>query len=166
MADLTGKEKALIFLSTLGDEVSRKVLSCLPDKISQRISNELNSFPKPSPDAVAFVFKELNKIALTARTESPRLSGPVEPEAEIEHLDSLSHLGRKNPRELVSILQEESAQTVAFILSYLTPSRQTNFLELLSPGRRNEVKQQKVERVPISNQIFERINEQLLVLTQ
>ena len=161
---LSGKEKALVFLSSLGDDVSAKVLRCLPDKISSKISDELNKFSKPAPDIVAYVFRELSRFALSF-VSKPKLTGEVvESEAVTEHLDSLSQLGRKTPQELLSILQNEKPQTIAFILSYLSKTMQEKFYNLLSPGKRTEIKKITVEKVAISDKVFEKINEKLLVL--
>ncbi len=88
----------------------------------------------------------------------------MESEAVTEHLDSLSQLGRKTPQELLSILQNEKPQTIAFVLSYLSKTMQEKFYNLLSPGKRTEIKKITVEKVPISDKVFEKINEKLLVL--
>jgi len=160
---LTGKEKALVFLSSLGDDVSAKVLNCLPDKISSRISDELNKFSKPSPDIVAYVFRELSRFALSF-VSKPKLSGVVESEATTEHLDSLSQLGRKTPQELLALLQSEQPQTIAFVLSYLSKNMQEKFYNLLSPGKRTDVKKLNVEKIPVAALVFEKLNEKLLVL--
>lgn len=162
MVELKGKEKALIFLSSLGDEVSKKVLNCLPEKMSTRISDDLNKFKTPGPEAIAYVFKELAKFALGRQKDSPRIAAPVELSASVEHLDSLSQLGRKTPRELVALLQNENAQTIAFILSFFSKTLQNNFYDILSPGRRTEIKNLTVEKTPLSNELFEKINEKLL----
>ena len=160
---LKGKEKALIFLSTLGDDVSRKVLSCLPDKISARISQDLNNFKKPTPAAIAFVLKELARFTLNRQPEALKIEAPKEvKEPEREEIDDLSRIGRKPLNEIVTILQDELPQTVAFVLSYLSPTLQNKYYEMLSPGRRNEVKQCAVEKLPWSNTAFEKFNEQLV----
>jgi flagellar motor switch protein FliG len=155
-----GKEKALIFLSSMGDEVSRKILNCLPDKISAQISQDLNKFKKPMPAAIAFVLKELARFTLNRQPEPLKIDAPVSKEPEIDEIDKLSSIGRKPLNELVSLLQDELPQTVAFVLSYLSPSLQNKYYELLSPGRRNEIKQCAVEKLPWSNPIWEKINEQ------
>ena len=159
---LNGKEKALIFLSTLGDEVSRKVLSCLPDKISSKITEELNSFPKPSPEAIALVFRELNKIALT-RTDLLRLVSPNEAaKAPVKPTTPLGQLESKSPRELLSLLQDEQPQTIAFVLEHLSGGLKTSFFDSLSPGKRNEIKQLNVEKCPLSEVIFQKVNSLLI----
>ncbi len=158
---LTGKEKALVFLSTLGDEVSAKVLRCLPDKLAAKISAELAAFPGPTPEAIALVFKELNKFAL-ATVDRPKLTGVVESEASTEPIDSLSHLGRKTPQQLFSLLHEEEPQVLAYVLSYLSLSMREKFYQLLSPGKRSEVKKVQVEKGPWSDKVFELINEKIL----
>jgi len=162
VADLKGKEKALIFLSSLGDEVSKKVLNCLSEKMSTKISAELNNFKNPGPEAIAYVFKELAKFALVRQKEAQRIAAPIVSTASVDHLDSLSQLGRKTPRELVALLQNEEAQTIAFILSFFSKTLQASFYEILSPGRRNEIKNTLVEKIPLANEVFEKINEKLL----
>ena len=162
MVDLKGKEKALIFLSSLGDEVSAKVLSCLSEKMSTKITVELNNFKRPGPEAIAYVFKELAKFALGRNKEVTRIAAPVEPETSIEHVDALSQLGRKSPRELVALLQNEEAQTIAYVLSYFSKTLQDSFYEVLSVGRRAEIKNLTVEKNALANVVFERINEKLL----
>lgn len=160
---LSGKEKALVFLSSLGDDVSAKVLRCLPDKISSKITDELNKFSKPAPDLVAYVFRELSKFALSF-VSKPKLTGVVESEATTEHLDSLSQLGRKTPQELLALLQNEQPQTIAFVLNYLSKTMQEKFYNLLSPGKRNEIKKLNIEKVAVADKVFEKLNEKLLVL--
>lgn len=159
---LKGKEKALIFLSSMGDEVSRKILNCLPDKISAQISQDLSKFKKPTPSAVAFVLKELARFTFNRQSEPLKIGAPKNTkEPEREEIDNLSRIGRKPLKELVVLLQEELPQTVAFVLSYLSPTLQNKYYELLSPGRRNEIKQCAVEKSPWSNPIWEKINEQI-----
>jgi len=51
---------------------------------------------------------------------------------------------------------------VAFVLSYLSPTLRDKYYEMLSPGRRNEVKECTVEKLPWSNAMFEKFNEQLV----
>lgn len=162
---LKGKEKALIFLSTLGDDVSRTILTCLPDKISTQISQDLSKFKKPTPSAIAFVLKELARFTLNRKPEPLKIDAPQEEKPqtpEIEEIDKLSRLGRKPLPEIVTILQDELPQTVAFVLSYLSPTLQNRYYEMLSPGRRNEIKQCSVEKLPWSNAAFEKFNEQLM----
>ncbi|MDR1452592.1 MAG: hypothetical protein LBJ25_01255 [Candidatus Margulisbacteria bacterium] len=153
---LKGREKALIFLSALGDEVSRKVLDCLPESIALKITRELNNFKKPSPEAVAFVLKELTRFALTQPPEAPKLKEP-----EPDPLDTASEIGRKPLPELVALLQNELPQTAAFVLSYLSAGRQKDYYEMLSPGRRSEIKQCAVEKLPWSDSLFAILNEQV-----
>jgi len=157
-----GKEKALIFLSSMGDEVSRKILNCLPDKISAQISQDLSKFKKPTPSAVAFVLKELSRFTFNRQNEPLKIDAPQNvKEPEREETDKLSRIGRKPLKELVTLLQDELPQTAAFVLSYLSPTLQNKYYELLSPGRRNELKQCAVEKLPWSVPIWEKVNAQI-----
>ncbi|MDR2431883.1 MAG: hypothetical protein LBD99_06525 [Candidatus Margulisbacteria bacterium] len=159
---LKGKEKALIFLSSMGDEVSRKILNCLPDKISAQISQDLNKFKKPAPAAIAFVLKELARFTFNRHPDPLKIDAPKKnQEPEKEEIDNLSRIGRRPLKEIVALLQDELPQTAAFILSYLSPTLRNKYYELLSPGRRNELKQCAVEKLPLSNPVWEKINEQI-----
>ena len=158
---LRGKEKALIFLSTLGDDISQKVLKCLPEKLAGRIAQELNSFKNPAPEAVAFVLKELLAFSLEKQPDRPQLETTAKPEKAPDPLDLLSEFGTMPLPELVAWLQNETPQTVAFVLSRLSPDRQNDYCELLSPGRRSEIKQCAAEKLPWSDNIFAALNERV-----
>ena len=153
---LKGREKALIFLSALGDEVSRKILDCLPESIALKITRELNNFKKPSPEAVAFVLKELTRFALSQQPEAPQLKEP-----QPDPVDTAREVGRKPLPELVALLQNELPQTAAFVLSYMIAGRQNSYYEMLSPGRRSEIKQCAIEKLPWSDSLFAILNEQV-----
>ena len=158
---LRGKEKALIFLSTLGDDISKRVLSCLPDKLSGHIAQELSNFKNPAPEAVAFVLKELLAFSLEKQPNRPQIEAPAEqkPKEVIDPLDLASEFGTMPLPELAAILQNEAPQTAAFVLSRLSPARQESYYELISPGRRSEIKQCAVEKLPWSDSVFAALNE-------
>jgi flagellar motor switch protein FliG len=151
---LTGKEKALVFLSTLGDEVSRRILQYLPEKISGRIVQELNAFPKPTPDAIALVMKEVTKISLMAPESSGRLPEP-EGQSRKEHEERL----RRQAKTLLQMLEKEKPQTVAFFLERCDAELKEAYLDLLSPGRRNDLKRQTMERIPMAERVYQALEQ-------
>jgi len=57
---LTGREKATIFLSILGADVSSRILRYLPDELADLIAAGINHLPTPSPDALSEVLGEYN----------------------------------------------------------------------------------------------------------
>ncbi|MFC1517667.1 hypothetical protein ACFL5G_03815 [Candidatus Margulisiibacteriota bacterium] len=158
---LSGKEKAMIFLSALGDHASAKVLKCLPEKVSKKIAEELNYFPKPNKEMIAHVFKELSKLTLKAGPdEAARMSREIEsqlerdatkPELPVNSLDKL------DPGELLHRLQNEQVQTIAFVLGFLNTSSRESFYQLLSPGRRKEISGLVVADIKAKEKIKEQI---------
>lgn len=77
---LTGREKATIFLSILGADVSSRILRYLPDELADLIASGINRLPTPSPDALAEVMSEFQSfLALPERRQEtlPRPAAPV-----------------------------------------------------------------------------------------
>lgn len=169
--NLSGKEKAMVFLAALGDDASAKVLKCLPDKLGEKISEELNFFPKPSKEMMAHVFKELNKLTLKPSPEedakiTQEIESRLDKEGEkarkaVKPAGSSNILERLEPGELLNRLQNEQVQTIAFILSLLSATARDNFLQLLSPGRRKEISELKVEDTNIKEKVREQVEQVL-----
>ena len=151
---LSGKEKAMIFLSALGDDASAKVLECLPEQISRKIADELNFYPKPSKEMIAHVFKELNKLALSpAPEERSRMADQIEQQLTnvkkpVEALP-VHPLEGLSPTDLLHTLQNEQVQTIAYVLSLLSEGARERFYQLLSPGRRTEISNLQVAELTL-----------------
>ncbi|MBU0579743.1 MAG: hypothetical protein KKA19_01085 [Candidatus Margulisbacteria bacterium] len=168
MDKLSGKEKAMVFLSALGDDASARVLECLPDNISKKISEELNFFPKPSKEMVAHVFKELNKLSLKASPEEEqKIAQTIEDQlTKKQKLEKpelpADPLIKIDAGELLHRLQNEQVQTIAFVLKLLTKAKQEKFYQLLSPGRRKEIADLSVADFPLKEKITEQLKQALL----
>jgi len=100
---LTGREKATIFLSILGTDVSSRVLRYLPDELADLIAAGINHLPSPSPEALAEVLGDYRGfLALPAAEERPVYEPVVQP-------------AKKN----LAPLLYERPQIAAFIMSLL-----------------------------------------------
>jgi len=163
MDKIKGKEKALIFLSIIGESASARLLDSLPKDVAEKITNELNAYGEPSPSAVGLVLKELSQFSIEYE-ERKSLTGDVETQADMEEVDGLSMLGRKKPEDLAAILQDEKKETIGMILSYLPDRKRENFLKILSHGKRNEYRSllESIEKVPFTDELFARANEVLI----
>jgi len=151
MITLTGKQKALIFLASLGEEVASKILAKLPNTLADKLAEELDKMEPPSPEAIQLIYKELNTLAL-GFTERPKLVSPeIKPAAP-----------KPSAKELLMLLQNEQLQTIAFILNSLPEELQSECYEAMNPGRRNELKKLTIQKHPLSDAIYEQIRKKAL----
>jgi flagellar motor switch protein FliG len=104
---LTGREKATIFLSILGADVSSRVLRYLPDELADLIAAGINHLPSPSPDALAEVLGEYNSYLALPASSAP-VYEPAPPQ----------------PKKTFAPLQYERPQLAAFIISLLPAEEQ------------------------------------------
>ncbi len=163
MTKLKGKEKALIFLSMIGESSSAAILNSLPADVAQRITSELNSFKKPDPAAVGLVLKEISQFSVETE-ERMQLPGEVEADAQVEDLDGFSLLARKKAEDLITMLQSEKKETITTVLSFLPEVRKEEFLKELSHGKRTEYRDMlaSFEKVPFTDTLFDKINQVLV----
>jgi flagellar motor switch protein FliG len=112
---LTGREKATIFLSILGADVSSRVLRYLPEEIADLIAAGINHLPTPSPQVLSEVLDEYQSFLALPETATPE---PVvsRPPA---------------PRRAYASLMYERPQTTAFLLSLLPEEERGEILQAL-----------------------------------
>jgi len=162
---LTGREKATIFLSILGAEVSARVLRYLPDEMADLIASGINHLPTPSPDALSEVVRDFSGFLalpdknlgeppprqISAAPSTPSPPPPPPPK----------------PKRSFAQLMYERPQTVAFVLSLLPEVEQEEALnsfardraiikELLNNLRKNPLsaKIEKILREKFKDKIF------------
>ena len=112
---LTGREKATIFLSILGADVSSRVLRYLPEEIADLIAAGINHLPTPSPQVLSEVLDEYQSFLALPETATPE---PIvtRPPA---------------PRRAYASLMYERPQTTAFLLSLLPEEERGEILQSL-----------------------------------
>ncbi|MFA4844858.1 MAG: hypothetical protein WC632_07945 [Candidatus Margulisiibacteriota bacterium] len=76
---LTGREKATIFLSILGADVSSRILRYLPGELADLIASGINHLPTPSPEALAEVMGEFHSFLALPERRTEALPRPVAP---------------------------------------------------------------------------------------
>jgi flagellar motor switch protein FliG len=114
---LTGREKATIFLSILGADVSSRVLRYLPAELADLIAAGVNHLPTPSPEALSEVMGEYRGFLALPAAPPPPPPRPVVPQK------SLSSLVYERP------------QVTAFVLSLLSPGERTSAMQSLPRDR-------------------------------
>jgi len=114
---LTGREKATIFLSILGMDVSSRVLRYLPEELADLIAAGINHLPSPSPEALSAVLDEYQSFLALPEPEIGALSRPAA------------------PRRNYSVLLYERPQTIAFMLSILPEEEKAEALTAFPRGK-------------------------------
>ena len=121
MMQLTGREKATIFLSILGTETSSRILRYLPEELADLIASSVNHLPTPTPEALGEVLSDFKSYgalppAAPQREEIPANATPKE-------------IIENSPAQAVAfVLSEERPQIIAFILSLLFEKKREEVL--------------------------------------
>ncbi len=146
---LTGKEKAAIFLISVGSEVSSEVLKHLKEDEIEEISFELARADHVSSevrDEVLIEFQELmmaQNFIMSGGVEFARevLEKALGPQRAIDIINRLTSslqtkpfdfIRKTDPAHLVNFIQNEHPQTIALILSYLEPTKASLILAALN----------------------------------
>ena len=146
---LTGKEKAAVFLISIGSEVSSEVLKHLKEDEIEEISFELaraNHITSDIRDEVLMEFQELmmaQDFIMSggvdyAREVLERALGTQRAVDIINRLTSslqtkpFDFIRKTDPAHLVNFIQNEHPQTIALILSYLDPGKAALILAALN----------------------------------
>ena len=116
---LSGREKATIFLSILGPEVSAQVLRYLPGEVADLIASGINHLPTPTPEALGMVLHDFKSyLALPAAGQpAPRIEAPPKPAIPREKMTAKDIILSASPKKLAFLLSEERPQVAAVIQS-------------------------------------------------
>ncbi|MFA5034533.1 MAG: hypothetical protein WC500_01960 [Candidatus Margulisiibacteriota bacterium] len=146
---LTGREKATIFLSILGSDVSSRVLRYLPDELADLIAAGINHLPTPSPEALQEVLSDYQGfLALPGPTPRAQLNQPSQP--------SYQTMTKRN----LSFLMYERPQTLSFLLSMLPDEDKGQILSAL-PRERLMIEElaRNLKTTPLRPKIEERLQQ-------
>ncbi|QGG48168.1 flagellar motor switch protein FliG [Heliorestis convoluta] len=153
---LTGKQKAAIFLISLGPEKSAKIFQHLKDEEIEQMTLEIANVRKVSSENRDVVFNEFHQILMASEYLT---SGGIDYAKEIlekalgsqKALDIINRLTsslqvrpfefvrRTDPAQLLNFIQSEHPQTIALILAYLSSEQASIILSALPPDRQSDV---------------------------
>lgn len=136
---LTGREKATIFLSILGAEVSSRVLRYLPDELADLIAAGINHLPTPSPAALSEVLDEYQSYLALPEPEA-------RPEPSVVPRKSYAPLAYERPQMiafLISTMPEEEKSEALHAL----PRERARIEELLQAIRQNPLRPKLEEQL-------------------
>ncbi|MFA4905330.1 MAG: hypothetical protein WC645_02380 [Candidatus Margulisiibacteriota bacterium] len=122
---LSGREKATIFLSILGPEVSAQVLRYLPGEVADLIASGINHLPTPTPEALGVVLNDFKSYLALPAPGRPisQIEAPPKPSLPREKMTPKDIILSASPKKLAFLLSEERPQVAAIIQS-LFPENQ------------------------------------------
>ena len=146
--DLTGRQKAAIFLVTLGSEISSEIFKHLREDEIEALTFEiarLDNIESEERDAVLMEFKELmmaQDFITTGGIDYARelLEKSLGAQKAVDIINRLTSslqvrpfdfIRRTDPAHLLNFIQQEHPQTIALILAYLEPQKASIILASL-----------------------------------
>ncbi len=185
---LTGKQKAQVLLSMLGDR-SKSVLSLLSPTHASLLTETIEESPKASPSVLNSLMHEImQKVARVRETgslseqkktaldtgfslgggmglsfgqdETPGLidADPISSE------DSEPKERLRTPDQIAALLNEQRPQLVAFVLSRIDEGLREEIQGYLSIDIVQKLSSLSVDSVPLSQQVFDNLYQELFIL--
>ncbi len=154
---LTGLQKSAILLVALGDQASAELLKHLSDAEVQAVTGAISNLPPVSAEQAELVLEEFRNAAQSAAQVGQGglnyarriLTSAFGPEGSKKHLERLprlldreaenNELARIDPQLLARFVRTEHPQTVALILSRLSPGQSAAVLSTMEPELRSDV---------------------------
>ncbi len=146
--DYTGRQKAAIFLVSIGSEISAEIFKYLREDEIETLTFEIARLETIEPDqkdAVLMEFQELmmaNEFISTGGIDYARelLEKSLGSQKAIDIINRLTSslqvrpfdfIRRTDPAHLLNFIQQEHPQTIALILAYLEPNKSSIILQNL-----------------------------------
>jgi len=175
---LTPIQKAAIALIAFGSEVSALVLKGLPDSDVERLTVEIANLRDVTPELQETVIKECHNIFMAreyisqggvdfAREILEKAVGNKRADEILRRLESsfqtsgFNLLKSIDTKQLVGVIQNEHPQTIAVILTQLTPQQAAGILSDLPSELQSEVSLRIATMEKISPDILKDIEETL-----
>ncbi len=148
-AELTGRQKAAIFLVSLGSDVSSEIFKHLREDEIEQLTFEIARLDKIEPEDRDKVLQEFQEMMMAqefisnggidyARDVLERALGTQKAIDIVNRLTSslqvrpFDFIRRTDPSHLLNFIQGEHPQTIALILAYLDPQKAAQILSGLS----------------------------------
>ncbi len=163
---MKGKQKGAILMVTLGNEVAAQSYKHLDETSIEILTLEIANLRKVSSEQRMAVLKEAQELILAreymaqggvdyAREVLEKALGPERAQSllsritaslQVRPFDFMKH---SDPQQLISFIQGEHPQTIALILSYLTPDQASAVIGRLSATMQAEVTKRiaKMDRI-------------------
>jgi flagellar motor switch protein FliG len=154
--ELTGRQKAAIFLVTLGSEISAEIFKHLREEEIEALTFEIARLDAVEPEQRDMVLMEFRELMMAqdfittggidyARELLEKSLGSQKAVDIINRLTSslqtrpFDFIRRTDPTHLLNFIQQEHPQTIALILAYLEPPKASIILSQLPPETQSDV---------------------------
>ena len=148
-SQLTGRQKAAIFLVSLGSDVSSEIFKHLREDEIEQLTFEIARLDKVEPEDKDRVLQEFQELMMAqefistggidyAREVLERALGTQKAIDIVNRLTSslqvrpFDFIRRTDPSHLLNFIQGEHPQTIALILAYLDPGKAADILSKLN----------------------------------
>jgi flagellar motor switch protein FliG len=174
---MTGVQKSAILLIALGDQASAEILKHLSDEEVQMVSTAIAQLPAISPEDAEMVLEEFHESTAGALhvgqggvdIAKRMLKAAFGPEGSKKHVERLpkktestisvnQQLQRFDPQLLARIVKSEHPQTVALILSHLSPAQSATVLASMDSKARANLAVRIAKLDQISPAVVEKIS--------
>ena len=153
---LNGVQKAAVLLSTLGPERSADIFKHLKEDEIEELTLEIANTKSVSPEVKEMVLEEFYQVCLAqqyiaeggigyAKQLLDKALGDEKAQEVITKLTAslqvrpFEFVRKTDPSQLLNFIQDEHPQTIAMILSYLTPAQSAMVLGALPPEKQSDV---------------------------
>jgi len=154
--DYTGRQKAAIFLVTIGSEISAEIFKFLREDEIETLTFEiarLETIDSEQKDAILQEFQEMmmaNQFISSGGIDYARelLEKSLGSQKAIDIINRLTSslqvrpfdfIRRTDPAHLLNFIQQEHPQTIALILAYLEPNKASTILQNLPNDVQSDV---------------------------
>ncbi len=175
-ARIAGLQKAAILLMTLGAEAGAELMRQLSEEEIQAVSRQVARTSSVGPDQAESVLEEFQQMVVArdfvrkggldqAKHLLVTAFGPESAEKILQRLvrtlrtdsEDFSALQKVDPQQLARFVENEHPQTIALVVSQLTPTQAAALLMLLPMEIRTEVAQRMASLDQISPEIINKI---------
>jgi flagellar motor switch protein FliG len=176
---LTAAQKLAALLLMLTPENATVILKSLDEHELERVSSEMAKFTTISQELQHQILGEFSSVAIEAGTAIS--GGPERAQGLLEKsvgllrasdiicrvspsrptVAAMQHIVEMDARHIFNLLRREQLQTIALVVSYLTPEKASQLLSMLSPELHEQVIERLATLAPTSMEVVEQVAEML-----
>jgi len=153
---LSGKQKAAILIVSLGPEIAANIYRFLPEEDIEQLTLEIANLRKVTNEQKSEILEEFYQMMLAQNyiTEGGIeyakvvLEKALGTQKAIEIINKLTaslqvrpfdFIRKADPSQLMNFLQNENSQTIALVMTYLTPEQSASLLSSLPPEKQVDI---------------------------